>query len=680
MVNGAVMQIAGRYNAFEQSFDARLHETTGPGDNFSPTYYTSNVGGSGDFRFDVKLDQRPFPSDLHNLEGTITLQAATSCKVYFPVKIRKLTVAYTEAKDNTWRGNASCVKNGPYTVSAWNGSAVTYTQPTLIVKEMNAGSSRTIDNNSLGTYITTHTFLPTPALGDDGIVFEDHFDYTDGALNGQGDWVDDGFSDPSVQVVDSQASFTNTSPISMNETITGGYNFTGSFDATFIVNYSTSADAGGFAQLLIGNATQSAGVILTFSAGDGASNEVSQVKVIDQANTNTQDGPFSFTMGVPHTVTLSCDGTDMTASIDGLLVVTLPAVDMSGSASALCIGGNLSNVSDDLTLDDLIVSVPPTVSSPSYSNEASDAAIIAYQTNATGNSPSTGMQIRQSTFIRLDDAAGLLTTRWGYMTSAEDITIGNTWSDAGAEKPFTDVVTEIVAASGNVATQRNQLWAAFRLNQFAHDFSLHPTTNPALRRAVYVYKNPGVLVSFRSSQYDAYAIVGPGTGNSVAYLNVLRNLDYGTGNRKIRFGPGIGAEYQQIDIVIRRMLLADKIPLQNPDVINNVTLPFFSTVNGTSNFSTDNSFLGFPIYSVLYQRIDGRTIIDTSTTNAYSIPMGYKMQFRSGGHVQGLNKSLFSGWQILNCTSNSEGWVPAADLGLTDIIPCSDSSFDAFIA
>lgn len=135
------------------------HDITGPGSNFNKKYYSSNVGGSGEWRGEAQPDLSPWPTTMHNLQGTLTLQYAGSASTLsFPVLIATTEITRNEKTANLWIPSGTWVKNGPYVLN-WGGTQ-SYSQPTLLLSELFAGTSISYDKNTLTTHATEVWFTP----------------------------------------------------------------------------------------------------------------------------------------------------------------------------------------------------------------------------------------------------------------------------------------------------------------------------------------------------------------------------------------------------------------------------------------------------------------------------------------------------------------------------------------
>ncbi len=152
-------QMVVTVRGFGSGLHANKHNITGPGSNYNEKWYSSNVGGSGTWEGECQPDKSPIPPTMHNLKGTLTLQySGTTSTLSCPVLIDSTGINRNEKNQNMWISKGTWTKDGPYTLN-WNGTT-SYTQPTLLLTELFAGTSITYDNNALTTRATETWFIP----------------------------------------------------------------------------------------------------------------------------------------------------------------------------------------------------------------------------------------------------------------------------------------------------------------------------------------------------------------------------------------------------------------------------------------------------------------------------------------------------------------------------------------
>ncbi len=148
---------------FKNAFITEYHNITGPGDAQQTKGYGSNVGGTFTCDGDVREDQYPFPVNLNNVKGNITIQMDTGCSILIPILIESLALLHRSEKDNVWKVAVAAHKDGAFSYPGWNGTLQVYSAPTLSIKEINAGTVKVLDANNLYTHYPVRYLLPLSA-------------------------------------------------------------------------------------------------------------------------------------------------------------------------------------------------------------------------------------------------------------------------------------------------------------------------------------------------------------------------------------------------------------------------------------------------------------------------------------------------------------------------------------
>lgn len=171
------------------------------------------------------------------------------------------------------------------------------------------------------------------------MTFTDDFTYPDGPLAGNGLWVLNGYAQ-SLEVVTDHLEGDVGVQDGCEADLSGlGITFTGPFTESVIVNYNATLNDGGG---IVTMANFNTGVALTFSAGDGALNQVGSVHLFDAIQDQTI-GPVAFPADTDVTVEIEFDGSDLILRFNGVEVTRNVGAGTGGQ------GGTIDLVLDGLT-------------------------------------------------------------------------------------------------------------------------------------------------------------------------------------------------------------------------------------------------------------------------------------------------------------------------------------------
>ena len=321
---------------------------------------------------------------------------------------------------------------------------------------------------------------------------------------------------------------------------------------------------------------------------------------------------------------------------------------------------------------------PASGTNSNYTDVAAMAAVTAYQ--ATAPAPSTALKIVESAFIRVDDRAGLLFTRWALKSTADEATFPHAREYRSGLSAWTSSQPAIVTTSGTLSDQADSLWAAFQSTLYARGMALVPLTD-GKRLAIYEYVNPGIELS---GQSGAGRYVMARLNGTNPQLFIVQNIATANGQQLIRFGRQFVQDKLARRFITRRNLQGSTIPEQGPSMINGKTLPPIGSVN-VAPFLTNVTSSGMGPLQVLYE--GPKYTVHGGLSGTLPFLMGYSLRSDALGIVQGFPDHLFRGWNTITTNVTSSGWTNVSDIGTTpngipfnQIVCPGAGNFDAFVA
>lgn len=655
---------------FALALAAELTKTTGPGDAFDDRYYAGNVGGSGSANGKIQSNQSPFPPTLHNLQGTLTHQADAGCTVAIPVIIEVITCTKKTADQETWIVEAKWRKNGA-AVANWNGTTVTYSQPSLSNKEINEGTQRAIDPNSLGTAATTKTFLPTPASGSNS-------GYTQFATLAAITAYNAGAVAPAANLKIVSSAFLRIDDAAGILLTQWALNDTkDSYQLPVTDTMLDPGSLGSFAHIATINGSS---LTLTNFALRGSTTKnvtpgstltVAEFGLLTTTESLTFPGTFTeldandlITKGVNTYV--GNDTAHTYSPVSGLKTRTRTPTQLTSTLGTLNQYKIVTEFGKLDSKDELILPRARSVVDVNSLNSFATAAAI----DSTPATPS-GYKLRDIITENPTPDHTLVEVRGGLRSHADDLLFPATKSFRSAQSPYMDYAAQLVAASGDIATQANTLWAAFQSVNYALGLWLYPRTD-GLRKVVYIYRNPGIM--FRGASGGGERLVMSKLNGTNPQVYVVSNLSLGSGWRQVRLSRVTVHDSTFREFSITRLITGTTIPEAYPSTINSVELPH----KGDILLNGSNSFLGLADSTCQYKGPAYRTNLSLSGTLPFF--MRYTLKQDDQGFAQGLPERYFHEPQYFNTSATNLGWTNVSTLNIPDVSVPGGHHFQAFVA